>query len=65
MTTNVPLPNELVRELEAQAKRHGLTLTSYLSLLSRAAARNHDNDFMSAARYLFSKYPDAMRKLAK
>lgn len=64
-TTNVPLPTDLVKELTDQAKRSGLPLSAYLAFLSRAAARQHDAEFLSALRYTFSKYPNALRKLAQ
>jgi len=64
-TTNVQLPTDLVEELNVQAKRMGLGLPAYLRLLTRATGRNHDADFLSAARQVFSKYPNALRKLAE
>lgn len=63
--TNVPLPTDLVLELDNQAKRAGLPLSAYLAMLSRVAARQHDQEFVSATRYVFSKYPNALRKLAQ
>ena len=62
--TNVPLPTDIARELEAQAKRTGLSLPAYLALLARAAGRRHDDEFLNAARYIFTKYPNTLRKLA-
>lgn len=64
-TTNVSLPSDLVEELTDQAKRMGLPLSAYLAFLSRAAARQLDADFVGAARYAFSKYPNALRKLGQ
>lgn len=64
-TTNVELPAELVQELTSQAKRTGLPLAAYLALLSRASARKHDANFVDALRYAFSKYPNALRRLAQ
>jgi len=64
-TTNVPLPTDLVRELEEKAKRMGLNLPAYVGLIARAVGRRHDEEFLSAARFVFSKYPNALRKLAK
>jgi hypothetical protein len=63
-TTNVPLPTDLVEELNIQAKRAGLGLAPYVRLLVSVSGRRHDPDFVSAARYLFTKYPDTLRKLA-
>jgi hypothetical protein len=64
-TTIVSLPTDLVRELDTQAKRAGLPLPAYLALLSRVAIRHHDSEFVSAVRFAFSKYPNALRKLAQ
>jgi hypothetical protein len=64
-TTNVVLPTYLVQELTNQAKRSGLPLPAYLAFLSRAAARQHDAEFVGALRYAFSKYPNALRRLAQ
>ena len=64
-TTNVQLPSDLVQELTDQAKRFGLPLPAYVALLSRAAARQHDAEFVAALKYAFSKYPNALRRLAE
>ena len=64
-TTNVELPSDLVQELTNQAKRTGLPLAAYLALLSRASARQHDANFVDALRYAFTKYPNALRRLAQ
>jgi hypothetical protein len=64
-TTNVLLPTDLVQELTDQAKRSGLSLPAYLALLSRAAARQHNAEFVGALKYAFSKYPNALRRLAQ
>ena len=64
-TTNVALPTDLVQELTNQAKRSGLPLDAYLAFLSRASARQHDAEFVDALKYAFSKYPDALRRLAQ
>lgn len=63
--TNVALPSDLVEELNDQAKRSGLPLSAYLAFLSRAAARQHDAEFVGALKYTFSKYPNALRRLAQ
>ena len=64
-TTNVELPSDLVEELSDQAKRIGLPLAAYLALLSRTSARQHDESFVDALRYAFTKYPNALRRLAQ
>ena len=64
-TTNVQLPTDLVHELTEQANRSGLPLAAYLAFLSRAAARQHDAELVSGLKYAFSKYPNALRRLAQ
>jgi hypothetical protein len=64
-TTNVQLPVDLVHELTDQAKRSGLPLPAYLALLSRAGARQHNVEFIGALKFAFSKYPNALRRLAE
>lgn len=64
-TTDIALPTELVEELNAQAKRSGLTLSAYLAFLSRAANRQHDTQFADALKYAFTKYPNTMQRLAQ
>ena len=63
--TNVSLPSDLVEELTDQAKRAGLPLPAYLAFLSRAAARQHDVEFVSSLRHAFSKYSNVLRKLGQ
>ncbi len=64
-TTNVSLPTDLVEELNEQAKHSGLALPAYLALLSCTAARQHDVEFIDALKFAFSKYPNALRRLAQ
>jgi hypothetical protein len=64
-TTNVLLPTDLVHELNDQAKRSGLPLPAYLAFLSRAAAQQHDAEFVGALKFAYAKYPNALRKLAQ
>lgn len=64
-TTDVELPTQLVEELNAQAKRSGLSLSAYLAFLSRSAARQHDTQFVDALKYAFTKYPNTLQRLAQ
>jgi hypothetical protein len=63
--TQVQLPTSLVQELEAQAAKAGLSLSSYLAFIARVNVRQHDSEFVRVAKQLFAKYPDALRKLAQ
>ncbi len=63
--TQVTLPTDLVKQLEAQAKAHGLGLVAYLKFVTRIKDRQHDAEFNDAAKFAFSKYPNTLRKLAQ
>ncbi|MBL9031556.1 MAG: hypothetical protein JNM80_07585 [Phycisphaerae bacterium] len=63
--TNIQLPTALVQELEAQAAKVGLSLAAYIAFMTRVRARRHDEEFERVAKQLFSKYPEALRKLAQ
>ncbi len=64
-TTNISLSTDLVRELQAQACQAGMSLESYLALMARSTRHGHDAEFLNAARHLFSKFPNALRRLAE
>jgi hypothetical protein len=64
-TTNVALPADLAQELADNAKRFGLPLPAYLAFLSRTATRQHDAEFVNALKFAFSKYPNALQRLAQ
>ena len=63
--TNVPLPADLAKELEAIAARAGMTLPTYIAYLARVEIRRHDPAFAAATQHLFKKFPESMRKLAE
>lgn len=64
-TTSIEMQTSLVKELEPLAKRMGLSVPAYLAFLARVGVRQHDPEFVNAARYVFSKFPNALRKLAQ
>lgn len=64
-TQQVTLSADFVRELETKARAMGLGLEAYLRFLTRVQERKHDSAFLDAAKYAFSKYPNALRKLAQ
>ena len=64
-TTPVPLPAELVKDLEVQARKAGMSLAAYVALLARVDLRHHDHEFTSVIRSAFAKYPHVLRKLAE
>ncbi len=63
--TNVSIPTDLARALEARAASAGMTLPAYIALLARVQIRQHDHGFEDATRHLFKTYPNALRKLAE
>lgn len=60
----VTLPGDLVKALELKAKAMGLDLPAYFHFLKNVAERQHDQSFADAAKFTFSRYPKALRKLA-
>jgi carbamate kinase len=64
-TINVPLPTELVKELESRAAKSGLDVPTYVALLARMHIRQHDPAFRDAARFVFAKFPDALKRLSQ
>jgi len=63
--TEVTLPRELVEQLEADAKAAGLDLPAYLKFLRHCHAGHLDAKARDAARFMFSKHGDSLRKLAQ
>ena len=59
------MPTSLLRDLEPLAKKMGLSVPAYLAFIARVGVRQHDAEFVSAAKYVFSKFPNALRKLAQ
>ena len=63
--TNVALPTDLVARLKANAEKMGLDLPAYLVFLEQSRLRQLDSRAQDAARYMFSKHADSLRKLAQ
>lgn len=61
----VTLPKELVEQLEADAIAVGLDLPAYLKFLRHCQAGALDAKARDAARFMFSKHGDSLRKLAQ
>lgn len=63
--TNIPMPEDLARQLQANAAKAGLSLPTYIALLARVDVRKHDPAFVSAAQYLFKKFPQSLKRLSE
>jgi hypothetical protein len=63
--TQVVLPAELVKLLSRDAEAMKLSLPAYLSFLRECNTRQLDAKFRDAAKFMFSKYPDTLRKLSQ
>lgn len=64
-TQPIAMPVELLKELEPRAKKAGMTVAEFVTLLARLGTRQHDEQFAAAARRAFTKYPHALRTLAQ
>lgn len=64
-TTQVTLPQDLVERLERKAKAMGLDLGAYIVYLEQCRAGRLDAQAQDAARHMFSKHGESLRKLAE
>lgn len=64
-TVNIPIPAELAKDLETRAARFGMSLSTYVGFLARVDVHRHDPQFVSARKFLFSKFPASLRKLSQ
>lgn len=63
--TNIPMPSDLAKEIEARARDYGMDLATFIAFIARVQLRQSDREFMSAVKFVFAKYPNALRKLAQ
>lgn len=64
-TTQVTLPTDLVERLTREAKAMGLDLPAYLAYLDQRRIGRLDAKAQDAARFMFTKQGDSLRKLAQ
>lgn len=64
-TRPIHLPEDQADRLEAEAKAMGLPVAAYIEFLRNCHARRHDEQFKDAARHVFKKYPETLKKLAQ
>lgn len=64
-TKPIELPIEQFRRLEEQAKKMGLSLPAYIAFLEQCSAGRLDAKAQDAARFMFSKHGESLRKLAQ
>lgn len=63
--TQVSLPTDLVERLSKAAEAMGLSLPAYLVHLEQCRSGRLDAKAQDAARFMFSKHGDSLRKLAQ
>ena len=63
--TQVNLPTELVEQLRQEASAMGLDLPAYLVFLAQCRIDRLDAKAQDAARFMFSKHGESLRKLAE
>jgi hypothetical protein len=63
--TQISLPTDLVDRLMRGAKAMGLELPAYLVYLEQCRLGRLDTKAQDAARFMFSKHGDSLRKLAQ
>ncbi len=63
--TNIPMPTELAKEMEAQAAKFGMDLPTFMAFIARVQLHRLDREFVSAVKFVFKKHPNALRKLAQ
>lgn len=63
--TPVTFPGDLAAALEREAKAMGLDVPTYVAFLRDCNLKGLDARFRDAAKYVFSKYPETLRKLAQ
>lgn len=65
ITKSVELPIEQFRKLEEQAQKMGLSLPAYIAFLEQCRTGKLDAKAQDAAKFMFSKHGDSLRKLAQ
>jgi hypothetical protein len=63
--TQIQLPADLAEQLSRDAADMKLSLPAYLAYLRECSARQLDASFRDAAKYMFAKYPETLRKLSQ
>ena len=63
--TPVTLPGDLAAALEREAKAMGLDVPAYVAFIRDCHLKGLDGRFRDAAKYVFGKYPETLRKLAQ
>lgn len=64
-TRPIELPIEQFRRLEEAAKKMGLSLPAFIAFLEQCRLGRLDPKAQDAARFMFSKHGESLRKLAQ
>ena len=62
---SISLPREQAEQLARQAASMGLSVPAYLHLLERAKSHRNDPRFLRAIRFVFTKYPETLKRLSQ
>lgn len=63
--TNIPMPQDLAQQMQERAAKFGMDLPTFLAFIARVHVDRLDREFENAVKFLFTKYPAALRKLAQ
>lgn len=63
--TKIELPAELAQRLERAAASAGMDLATYLAFLQHCREGALSGDAQDAARFMFTRHGDSLRKLAQ
>lgn len=64
-TRPIEFPVEQADRLEAEATAMGLPVPAYIEFLKNCYKRQHDQQFVNAAKHVFKNYPQTLKKLAQ
>lgn len=62
---SISLPREQADQIVRQAAAMGISVPAYLHLLERAKSRGHDPRLLRAIRFVFTKYPETLKRLSQ
>ena len=62
---SIPVSDERYAKLQREAAAMGMSIETYVEFRENSRDRKLDPQFQSAAKYLFRKFPETLRKLAQ
>jgi hypothetical protein len=64
-TKPIELPLEQFRRLDEEARKMGLSVPAFIAFLEQCRAGRLDSAAQDAARFMFTKHGESLRKLAQ